>query len=82
MGGFRESIVKNEVPHATHRDLKWEQWHQQYLARRTDLIDDEIYKAGGWIHVRLRALRGEIDRLAKTLDPQFPTLRALVAVAN
>lgn len=82
MGAFRELITKGGIQHATNPYIEWEQWHQEYLARRTDHIDDEIHKAGRWIHVRLRALRGEIDRLAKTLDPRFPTLRALVAVAN
>ena len=82
MGAFRERITKGNIQHATNRNLDWKQWHQQYLALRTDHIDDEIQKAGRWIHVRLRALRREIDRLARALGPRFPILRALVAVAN
>lgn len=82
MGAFRERITKGDIRHATNPNLNWEQWHQEYLTRRTDHIDDEIHRAGRWIHVRLDALRGKIEKLARELGPEFPTLRALVAVAN
>lgn len=83
MGNFEHSIIKKrDVPHPTRIGVNIEDWKNEYISRRSDDRDDDVFKAGIWVYNRIYATRKKIDEIVSYFTPRTPILRLAVAEIN